>query len=53
VVHGLPGLNYTIWASTNLQDWTALYTTNPAAMPFQIVDPQRVALPRRFYRVGF
>ncbi len=53
VVRGAQGLNYTVWASTNLDDWTVLYATNPVAMPFQIIDAQAGRLPNRFYRVGF
>jgi len=51
-VSGDPGLSYTIMASTNLQDWSVLYATNPPTLPFQITDPQGAALSPRFYRVS-
>jgi hypothetical protein len=46
------GASYTIWASTNLADWTLLATTNPATQPFQITDTRIADLPCRFYRVA-
>jgi predicted phosphodiesterase len=50
-VSGGSGLNYTVLTSTNLQNWAVLYTTNPPAMPFQIMDPQAPGLTPRFYQV--
>ena len=52
MVHGPPDLNYTVWASTDLHDWTPLYTTNPPAMPFSVTDPEAASRPRRFYRAA-
>ena len=51
-VSGKTGLAYTVWASTNLADWSLLCTTNPPAVPFQITVPEATNLPCRFYRVG-
>ena len=49
-------MRYTIEAATNLTEpagWTALWTTNPAALPFEFADCEvRCAThPRKFYRV--
>ena len=45
---GVPGYGYSIWASTNLSNWTALQTN---ASPFIFTDSQ--ALPSRFYRARY
>jgi uncharacterized repeat protein (TIGR01451 family) len=46
-VAGTPGLNYTVQASTNLVNWTSIYTTNS---PFTFTDPNASNYPTRFYR---
>ncbi|MFO1511661.1 MAG: DUF3500 domain-containing protein [Verrucomicrobiota bacterium] len=43
--------NYIIQGSTNLADWESLYTTNPAVMPFNWVEPGATNYPARFFRV--
>jgi hypothetical protein len=53
---GTLGTPYTIEAATSLTEpvgWTALWTTNPAALPFEFADLDvRVAQkPQKFYRV--
>lgn len=45
------GPDYSVLASTNLLTWTNLFTTNPAALPFNWTDTNAVNWPRRFYRV--
>lgn len=52
-VAGDVGPNYIIQASTNLADWESLYTTNPAVMPFNWVDPNASNFPARFFRVNY
>ena len=49
-VAGAPGFNYTLQASTNLQTWTNMLTTNPAVMPFLWTESNRTLFPTRFYR---
>ena len=49
-VNGDAGPDYIVLASSNLSDWTALFTTNAAPMPFSWQDTDTSA-PRRFYRV--
>jgi mono/diheme cytochrome c family protein len=51
LISGDAGPDYTVQVSTNLLDWTALWTTNPPALPFQISDPGASNYPQRFYRV--
>ncbi|MEI6076573.1 MAG: hypothetical protein WCS94_13410, partial [Verrucomicrobiota bacterium] len=50
-VNGSIGPDYTVLASTNLLVWTNLFTTNPAALPFQWSDSNVINAPRQFYRV--
>ena len=50
-VNGSIGPDYTVLASTNLVVWTNLFTTNPAALPFQWFDSNAINAPRQFYRV--
>jgi len=52
---GTLGTPYTIEAATNLSEpvgWTALWTTNPVALPFEFTDfDVRIAqYPQKFYR---
>jgi hypothetical protein len=50
-VAGDAGPDYTVWTSTNLTHWSALFTSNSPPMPFQFVDPAPSIAPGRFYRV--
>jgi hypothetical protein len=50
-ISGDSGLDYTVQGSTNLLDWTSLWTTNPPALPFPFVDASSTNYFRRFYRV--
>jgi beta-glucanase (GH16 family) len=49
-VSGVPGVPYTVQASTNLTTWTDLLTTNPAVMPFTWSDSAS-NFPAQYYRV--
>ena len=56
VEDGTLGTPYTIEAATNLTDpvrWTPIFTTNPAALPFEFTDfdVRIAAYPQKFYRV--
>jgi hypothetical protein len=46
-LNGLPGTNYVLQASTNLQSWMSLVTN---VSPFQYTDTNQIACRRRFYR---
>jgi GH43 family beta-xylosidase len=48
---GDPGLDYEIWSSSNLVSWTLEFATNPVAMPLQVVVPEPIGPPYRFYRL--
>jgi hypothetical protein len=50
-VSGNAGFNYTVQASTNLANWSDVFTTNPAEMPFLWTDANSSNYPIRFYRV--
>lgn len=50
-VSGEAGPDYTLVASTNLLQWTPLLTTNPAALPVWLSDPEGMTNHHRFYRV--
>lgn len=50
-VGGDLGPDYSVYASTNLADWSLLLTTNPIALPFFISDPATTNFGLRFYRV--
>ena len=52
-VGGATNFNYTVQASTNLVNWTTLFTTNPPVTPFVWKDAQTTNFSRRFYRVLF
>jgi hypothetical protein len=45
------GPDYWIQASTNLLDWSTVFTTNSPAVPFDWVDTEAGVWPARFYRV--
>ena len=50
-ITGMTGVTYTVQASTNLVNWTNLFSTNPTALPFTWSDFGKTNFPRRFYRV--
>lgn len=49
-VSGVPGPDYQIQGSTNLVNWSALFTTNSPAMPFIWTNDSPVA-PINFFRI--
>jgi hypothetical protein len=53
---GVLGVPFTIEAATDLTGpvaWTPIFTTNPAALPFEFTDfdVRMAAHPQKFYRV--
>ena len=48
-VNGPQGPDYTVWTSTNLTVWQALFTTNSPAVPYTFIDTN-LAGPAKFYR---
>jgi hypothetical protein len=50
-ISGDPGPDYSIQSSTNLSDWSTIFTTNAPALPFNYVDNDFLLEPLRFYRV--
>jgi hypothetical protein len=44
------GPDYLIQASTNLLDWSTVFTTNSPTLPFDWIDAEAAAWPARFYR---
>ncbi len=50
-LNGPTGWNYTVQASTNLVNWSALLVTNPATLPFSWADTGATNFNWRFYRV--
>ncbi len=50
-VNGNLGQTYLVQASTNLVNWTTLFTTNPGALPFIWNDIAAANFSKRFYRV--
>lgn len=50
-VTGDSGVDYAVLTSTNLFDWTLLYTTNPPVTPFRIAVPVSPHAPAGYYRV--
>jgi hypothetical protein len=51
VVAGQPGPDYAVQATTNLIDWSTLWTTNSPPVPFGWIDTNTSAFPSRFYRL--
>jgi len=51
VATGMLGPDYSLWASTNLADWQALYTNYAPAIPVTLVDSNYDSHPIRFYRI--
>jgi glucuronoarabinoxylan endo-1,4-beta-xylanase len=49
IISGPQGPDYTLWTSTNLVDWQALFITNSPPIPFILTDTNSVD-PARFYR---
>ncbi|MEK7781577.1 MAG: thrombospondin type 3 repeat-containing protein, partial [Verrucomicrobiota bacterium] len=50
-VSGDSGPDYTIQASTNLVNWSPLFTTNSPALPFNWSDPAAASFNQRYFRV--
>ena len=50
-VNGDAGPDYIVQASTNLADWSSLFTTNSPSLPFSWMDAVITNYPKRFYRV--
>jgi hypothetical protein len=50
-INGQAGPDYIVSVSTNLVDWTPVFTNASPATPFQWTDPDAAAFPVRFYRV--
>ncbi len=51
VVTGQPGPDYAVQATTNLVDWSTLWTTNSPLTPFGWMDTNAGVVPVRFYRL--
>jgi hypothetical protein len=51
VVDGAVGPDYTLWASTNLVDWSLMVTTDSPVPPLTLVDTNYNDYPARFYRI--
>lgn len=50
-VSGDSGPDYTVQASTNLVNWSPLFTTNTPALPFNWSDPAAASFNQRYFRV--
>jgi hypothetical protein len=50
-VNGQVGPDYAVQVSTNLVNWSTIYVTNPASMPFTWSTPAANGLPMQFYRL--
>jgi hypothetical protein len=50
-VSGPGGFNYAIQVSTNLLNWSTVFTTNSPTLPFTWMDPNGINAPQRYYRV--
>jgi hypothetical protein len=50
-IGGSAGPDYSVLASTNLTDWSVVFSTNPPTVPFPWVDPDSSLQPLRFYQV--
>ena len=50
-VNGSAGYNYVVQASTNLLNWTSLFTNPMPTLPFLWTDPAASNFSQRFYRV--
>lgn len=49
---GIPGSNYVLQASTNLQNWYPLSTNTATTNAFNLFDAKATNFPYRFYRVS-
>jgi hypothetical protein len=52
-VNGQAGPDYTIETSTDLKQWTSVFTAISPAVPFVWTDPDTGDSPQRFYRIKF
>ena len=50
-VSGPAGFNYSVQVSTNLTNWSTVFTTNSPALPFMWMDPNGTTNSQRYYRV--
>ena len=50
-VSGSAGQSYLVQASSNLVNWTTIFTTNPTTLPFVWSDTATTNFPNRFYRI--
>ena len=50
-ISGPAGFNYSIQVSTNLINWSTVFTTNSPALPFTWIDPNGINAPQRYYRI--
>ncbi len=50
-INGGSGTDYIVQASTNLADWTSIFTNHSPAPPFNWSDSNSDNLDRRFYRI--
>ena len=50
-VAGPPGPDYTIWTTTNLIQWSPLFTTNSPILPFTWMDQDTNGWRQKFYRI--
>jgi glucuronoarabinoxylan endo-1,4-beta-xylanase len=48
-VNGPQGPDYTLFTSSNLLNWQALFTTNSPVMPFTFIAPNLITNPAEFY----
>lgn len=51
IINGDSGPDYAIEASTDLENWSSIWTNPSPTPPFQFTDPDIMNFPRRFYRV--
>jgi uncharacterized repeat protein (TIGR03806 family) len=51
LISGDSGPDYTVQVSTNLLNWSSLWTTSPSVAPFWFNDPAAGNYPQRYYRV--
>lgn len=50
-INGQAGPDYAVQSSSNLADWTTLWITNPAVMPFSWIATNDPAKSAQFYRI--
>jgi hypothetical protein len=49
-VSGLPNRPYVFQTSTDLMNWSPLFTNSPVNSPFSVIDSNAANFPLRFYR---